>query len=103
MRSGSLGTVTEARRPSTAVSWRPVPSLLKRTLSTLPFFTALRNSLYLHWEPSGRSEDAGVWVFGAVRRRDWEKGEEDELGVVASACMGGEKEGGVVGLSKARA
>ena len=45
MRSGSLGTMTVARRPSTAVSWSAEPSLLNLTLSTFPFFTALRNSL----------------------------------------------------------
>lgn len=45
IRSGSLGTMTVARRPSTAVSWRALPSLLKRTRSTFPFLTALRNSL----------------------------------------------------------
>jgi len=45
MRSGSLGTTTEARRPSTAVSWRAEPSLLNLTRSTLPFLTAFKNSL----------------------------------------------------------
>lgn len=48
IRSGSLGTITEALRPSTAVSWRAPPSLLNRTLSTLPFLTAFKNSLYRH-------------------------------------------------------
>jgi len=45
MRSGSLGTTTVARRPSTAVSWSSPPSLEKRTRSTLPRLTAERNSL----------------------------------------------------------
>ncbi|CAL1401007.1 unnamed protein product [Linum trigynum] len=67
IRSGSAGTVTAARRPSTAVSWRVDPSLLNRTRSTFPFFTAFRNSLYRHWVPSGRSEATG-WPAGRGRR-----------------------------------
>ncbi|KAL4579042.1 hypothetical protein LXL04_015177 [Taraxacum kok-saghyz] len=48
IRSGSFGTTTEALRPSTAVSCKTPPSLLNLTLSTFPFLTAFRNSLYLH-------------------------------------------------------
>eukprot|EP00955_Chlamydomonas_euryale_P075020 362192-Chlamydomonas_euryale.AAC.6 len=43
-RPGSLGSTTVARRPSTAVSCSCVPSLEKRTRSTLPLSTALMNS-----------------------------------------------------------
>eukprot|EP00958_Prasinococcus_capsulatus_P021695 scaffold2979_cov405-Prasinococcus_capsulatus_cf.AAC.3 len=50
---GSFGRTTNARRPSTAVRARDEPSLLNRTRSTLPPSTALMNSLYLHWLPSG--------------------------------------------------
>ena len=42
--SGSLGSVTLALRPSTAVSCSALPSLANRTRSTLPFITALMNS-----------------------------------------------------------
>lgn len=43
--SGSFGRTTAARRPSTAVSWSCVPSLEKRTRSTLPAWTARMKSL----------------------------------------------------------
>mmetsp|Transcript_9700 Transcript_9700/g.16640 ORF Transcript_9700/g.16640 Transcript_9700/m.16640 type:complete len:482 (+) Transcript_9700:983-2428(+) len=58
--SGSLGRVTTARRPSTAVSCSCAPSLENLTRSTLPFCTALMNSEYLHWLPSGSSVSTGA-------------------------------------------
>ena len=43
--SGSLGKMTVARAPLTAVNCNAEPSLEKRTRSTLPLITALMNSL----------------------------------------------------------
>lgn len=61
--------------------------------------TAFKNSLYLHWEPSGRSEEA--WGFGAVKRRFWEKGDGFERSDFwASAWITG---GVVRGASTAKA
>mmetsp|Transcript_91318 Transcript_91318/g.221741 ORF Transcript_91318/g.221741 Transcript_91318/m.221741 type:complete len:228 (-) Transcript_91318:381-1064(-) len=65
--SGSLGRVTCARLPSTAVSCREVPSLANLTRSTLPPMTARMNSEYLQVLPSGRALGSATLVSGAVR------------------------------------
>ena len=65
--SGSLGRVTCARLPSTAVSWREAPSLANLTRSTLPPMTARMNSEYLQVLPSGRALGSATLVSGAVR------------------------------------
>lgn len=44
---------------------RMEPSLLNRTRSTLPAWTALMNSLYLHWFPSGNWKSDPLFTAGA--------------------------------------
>mmetsp|Transcript_98 Transcript_98/g.208 ORF Transcript_98/g.208 Transcript_98/m.208 type:complete len:203 (-) Transcript_98:80-688(-) len=100
-RSGSLGRTTVARRPSTAVSCSWLPSLEKRTRSTLPASTAFTNSLYLHCVPSGRPLLDSAFTSGAVREvvEDWNCMEAGWA--CSTCCVGGA--GGGADTSSARA
>lgn len=86
--SGSFGSVTAARRPSTAVSWRDDPSLANRTRSTLPFCTALMNSEYRHVFPSGSAFGSATAVDGAVCESASENADLADCWNCASADVG---------------